>query len=79
MTFILRFFHFRIIRDFLNLRASIRVVGHFRGIKIATLRITCERQIDVMYKMKYCLPTYTGIVFVILSPQRDNHSVCNTY
>ena len=51
MTFISRFFHFRIIREFLNLRASIRVVGHFRGIKIGTLRISCERQIDVMYRI----------------------------
>ena len=45
MTFISRFFHFRIIREFLNSRASIRVVGHFRGIKIGTLRI------DVMYRI----------------------------
>ena len=52
MTFISRFFHFRIIREFLNSRASIRVVGHFRGIKIGTLRISCERQIDVMYRIE---------------------------
>ena len=51
MTFISRFFHFRIIREFLNSRASIRVVGHFREIKIGTLRISCERQIDLMYKI----------------------------
>ena len=50
MTFISRFFHFRIIREFLNSRASIRVVGHFRGIKIGTLHILSERQIDVMYR-----------------------------
>ena len=51
MTFISRFFHFRIIREFLNSRASNREVGHFRGIKIGTLRISCERQIDVMYRI----------------------------
>ena len=51
MTFISRFFHFRIIREFLNSRASISVVGHFRGIMIGTLRLSCERQIDVMYKI----------------------------
>ena len=37
VTFILRFFHFRIIREFLNSRASIRVVGYFRGLKIGAL------------------------------------------
>ena len=51
MTFISRVFHFRIICEFLNSRASIRVVGHFRRIKIGTLRILCERQIDVMYRI----------------------------
>ena len=51
MTFISRFFHFRIIREFLNSRASIHVVGHFLGIKIGTLHISCERQIDVMYRI----------------------------
>ena len=51
VTFISRFFHFRIVREFLNSRASIRVVGHFRGIKIGTLRISCKRQIDVMYRI----------------------------
>ena len=43
VTFISRFFHFRIIREFLNSRASIRVVGHFRGLKIGALCISCER------------------------------------
>ena len=42
VTFISRFFHSRIIREFLNSRASIRVVGHFRGLKIGTLRISCK-------------------------------------
>ena len=46
VTFISLFFHFRIIRKFLNSQASIRVVGHFRGFKIGTLRIShsCERK-----------------------------------
>ena len=51
VTFISRFFHFRIIREFLNSRASIPAAGHFRGIKISTLGISCERQIDVMYRI----------------------------
>ena len=34
MTFISRIFDFRIIREVLNSRASIRVVGHFRGMKL---------------------------------------------
>ena len=37
VTFILRFFDFRIIREVLNLRASIRVVGNFRGLKLGML------------------------------------------
>ena len=51
VTFISRFFHFRIIREFLNLRACIRVVGHFCGLKISTLCISCERQINVMHRI----------------------------
>ena len=43
VTFISRFFHFRIIREFLNSRASIRVVGHFLGLKIGVLCFSCER------------------------------------
>ena len=34
MTFISRFFDFRIIREVLNSRASICVVGHFRGLRL---------------------------------------------
>ena len=34
MTFISRFFDFRIIREVLNLRASIPVVSHFRELKV---------------------------------------------
>ena len=34
VTFISRIFDFRIIREVLNSRASIRVVGHFRGMKL---------------------------------------------
>ena len=83
MTFISRFLHFRIIREFLNSRASIRVVGHFRGLKIGALFFSCERQINVMHKIAAHavrvrqLKLY--ILFVLLSPVRDNHSVCNTY
>ena len=46
MTFILRFFHFRIIREFLNSRASICVVGNFREIMIGTLRISIVVKYD---------------------------------
>ena len=51
VTFISRFFHFRIIREFLNSQASIRVVGHFRGLKIGALCVSCERQINVMHRI----------------------------
>ena len=51
VTFISRFFLFRIIRKFLNSRASIRVVGHFRGLKIGPLCISWERQINVMHRI----------------------------
>ena len=37
MTFILRFFDFQIIREVLNSRASIRVVGNFRVLKLGML------------------------------------------
>ena len=37
VTFISRFFDFRIIREVLNSRASIRVVGNFRGLKLGML------------------------------------------
>ena len=81
MTFISRFFHFRIIREFLNSRASIRVVGHFRGLKVGALCISCERQINVMHRIAAhaVRQLKLEILFVLLSPQRDNHSVCNTY
>ena len=81
MTFISRFFHFRIIRELLNSRASIRVVGHFHGFKIDALCISCERQINVMHRIgaHAVRQVKLEILFVFLSPQRDNHSVCNTY
>ena len=80
-TFISRFFHFRIIREFLNSRASICVVGHFRGLKISALCISCNRQINVMHRIAahaVCQPKLE-ILFVLLSPQKHNHPVCNTY
>ena len=81
MTFIARFFHFRIIREFLNSRANIRVVGHFRGLKIGGLCISCERQINAMLRIVVHVVRQLKleILFVLLSPQRDNYSVCNTY
>ena len=81
MTFISQFFHFRIIREFLNSRASIRVVGHFHGLKIGALCISCERQINVMHRIAAhaVRQLKLEILFVLLSPQRDNHSVCYTY
>ena len=51
MTFISRFFHFRIIREFLNSLASIRVDGLFCVLKINALCISCERQINVMHRI----------------------------
>ena len=81
VTFISRFIHFRIIREFLNSRASIHVVGHFCGLKIGALGISCERKINVMHRIAAhaVRQLKLEILFVLLSPQRDNHSVCNTY
>ena len=81
LTFISRFFHFRIICEFLNSRASIRVVGHFRGLKIGALCISCVRQINVMHRTAAhaVRQLKLEILFVLLSQQRDTHSVCNTY
>ena len=81
VTFISRFFQFRIIREFLNSRASIRVVCHFRGLKIGALYISCERQINAMHRIAAhaVRQLKLEILFVLLSPQRDNHSVCNAY
>ena len=76
VTFISRFFHFQIIREFLNSRASIRVVGHFRWIKIGTLRISCERQIDVMFRI--AVHVVRQFILELYSSFRP-HSVCNTY
>ena len=76
MTFISRIFHFRIIREFLNSRASISVVGHFRGLNIGALCISCKRQINVMHGIAAhaVRQVKLKILFVLLSPQRDNHS-----
>ena len=81
VTFISRFFHFRIIREFLNSRASILVVGHLRGLKISSVCTSYERQINVMHRIAAhaVRQLKLEILFVLLSPQRDNHSVCNTY
>ena len=81
MTFISRFFQFRFIREFLNSRASIPVVGRFRGLIFGALCVSCERQINVMNRIAAhaVRQLKLEIVFLLLSPQRDNHSVCNTY
>ena len=75
VTLISRFFHFRIIREFLNSRASIRVVGQLRGLKIGALCISCERQINVMHRIAAhaVRQLKLEILFFLLSPQRDNH------
>ena len=80
VTFISRFFHFRIIREFFNSRTSIRVVGHFRGLKNGALCISCERQINVMHRIvaHAVRQLKLEILFVLLSSQRDNHSVLHT-
>ena len=81
MAFISRFFHFRIIREFLNSQASIRVVGHFRGLKIGAFCISCEGQINVMHRIAVdaLRQLKLEILFVLFYPQRDYRSVCNTY
>ena len=57
MTFISRFFDFRIIRKVLNLRASIRVVGLFRGVSPTVL----VHRIAV-HLLIFDVPTLTAIL-----------------
>ena len=57
MTFISRFFDFRIIREVLNSRASIRVVGHFRGLKLG-MQIVVSQKLAVYFDV----PTLTAII-----------------
>ena len=71
VTFISRFFQFRIIREFFNSRARSCVVGHFRRLKIGALCISCERQINVMHRIAaHAVPQLKlEMLFVLLSPQ----------
>ena len=71
VTFISRFFHFRIIREFLNSRASIPVVGHFCGLKIGALCISCER-LNVKHRIaaNAVCKLKLEILFVLLSSQK---------
>ena len=43
VTFISRFFDFRIIREVLNWRKSICVVGHFRGLKLGMQIVVSQK------------------------------------
>ena len=81
MTFISRFFHFQIFCEFLNSRASICLVMYFRGLKIGGFCISCERQINVKHGIAAHAVRQLKLemLFVLLSPQRDNYSVCYTY
>ena len=72
MTFISRFFHFRIIRKFLISRASIHVVGHFRGLKIGALCISCDRQINVMTR----IAAHAVRQLRVLTHQKPPHHFC---
>ena len=51
MIFISRFFDFRIIREVLNSRASIRVGGHFRGLKLGMHIVVSQRSKVVVHRI----------------------------
>ena len=52
-TFISRFFDFLIIREVLNSRASIRVVGRFRGLKLG-MQIVVSIKLSALVKVPNC-------------------------
>ena len=60
MIFISRFFDFRIIREVLNSRANIRVVGHFRGLKLGMQTVVSQRSKVVVHRIAihFSVPTY---------------------
>ena len=63
MIFISRFFDFRIIHEVLNSRASICVVGHFRGLKLGMQIVVSQRSKVIVHRIAVHLwPTLTGIV-----------------
>ena len=64
MIFISRFFDFRIIREVLNSRANIRVVGHFRGLKLGMQTVVSQRSKLVVHRIAvhFSVPTITAIV-----------------
>ena len=64
MIFILRFFDFRIIREVLNSRANIRVVGNFRGLKLGMQMVVSQRSKVVVHRIAvhFSAPTLTAIV-----------------
>ena len=51
MIFISRFFDFRIIHKVLKLRASIHVVGHFRGLKLGMQIVVSQRSKVVVHRI----------------------------
>ena len=51
MIFILRFFDFRIIREVLNSRAKIRVVGRFRELKLGMQIVVSQRSKVVAHRI----------------------------
>ena len=64
MIFISRFFDFRIIREVLNSRENIRVVGHFRGLKLGMQIVVSQRSKVVVHRraVPFSVPTLTAIV-----------------
>ena len=59
MIFISRFFDFRIIREVLNSRANIRVVGNFCGLKLDMQIVVSQRSKVVVHRIAvhFSVPT----------------------
>ena len=64
MIFISRFFDLRIIREVLNSRANIRVVCHFRGLKLGIQIVVSKRSKVVVHRIAvhFSVPPLTAIV-----------------
>ena len=64
MIFISPFFDFQIIREVLNLGANIRVVCHFRGLKIGRQIVVSQRSKVLVHRIAvhFSVPTLTAKV-----------------
>ena len=68
--------------DFSKSWSQIQKVGvNYSKFGVNETSVSCERQINVMHRIAAhaVRKLKLKILFILLSPQRDNHLVCNTY